>query len=103
MAIHPRFNKLITALRTAVENGEGILDKEATSYNDCFDAFRLSLMFLALEKVLDFLETESRISQIRDMHIYLGTIKGNNESKNQFVGTFDSDFIYFTCYSNHVC
>jgi hypothetical protein len=32
MAIHPRFNKLITALRTAVENGEGMLDEEATTY-----------------------------------------------------------------------
>ncbi len=30
VAIHPRYNKLITALRTAVENGEGSLDKEAT-------------------------------------------------------------------------
>ena len=45
VAIHPRFNKLITALRTAVENGEGILDKEATSHDDLFDSFRLSLMF----------------------------------------------------------
>ena len=27
VAIHPRHNKLITALRTAVENGEGSLDK----------------------------------------------------------------------------
>ena len=45
VAIHPRFSKLITALRTAVENGEGSLDKEMTSYNDCFDSFRLSLMF----------------------------------------------------------
>ena len=46
VAIHPRFNKLITALRTAVENGEGVLDKEATSHDDLLDAFR----------VLDFLE-----------------------------------------------
>jgi hypothetical protein len=45
MAIHPRFNKLITALRTAVENGEGMLDKEATSFDDCVDSFRLSLQF----------------------------------------------------------
>ncbi len=47
MAIHPRYNKLITALllRTAVENGEGSLDNEATSHDDLFDAFRLSLMF----------------------------------------------------------
>ena len=45
VGIHPKHNKLITALRTAVENGEGGLDKEATSFDDCFDAFRLSLIF----------------------------------------------------------
>ena len=32
--------KLITALRTAVENGEGSLDMEATSHEDF--AFRMS-------------------------------------------------------------
>jgi hypothetical protein len=40
-AIHPKHNKLITALRTAVENGEGSLDKETTSHDDLFDAFKL--------------------------------------------------------------
>jgi hypothetical protein len=45
IAIHPRFDKLITSLRTAVEKGDGSLDKEATSYDDCFDSFRLSLQF----------------------------------------------------------
>ena len=45
VAIHPKYNKLITALRTAVENGEGSLDKDATSHDDLFDAFRLSLLF----------------------------------------------------------
>ena len=39
-----RFDKLITALRTAVDI-DGTLDKEATSYNDIFDAFRLALKF----------------------------------------------------------
>ncbi len=39
-----KFDKLITALRTAVDN-DGALDKEATSYNDIFDAFRLALKF----------------------------------------------------------
>lgn len=43
--IHPKFNKLITALGTAVENGEGKLDKEATSYDDVFDAFRLAMKY----------------------------------------------------------
>lgn len=45
IAIHPRFNNIITALRTVVENGEGSLDKEASSHDDLFDGFRLSLMF----------------------------------------------------------
>jgi uncharacterized membrane protein YgaE (UPF0421/DUF939 family) len=45
MAINPTFDKLITSLRTAVESGEGLLDKEATSYDDVFDAFRMSLQF----------------------------------------------------------
>lgn len=45
VAIHPRFNKLIPALRTAVENGQGVLDKEATSHGALFDAFRMSLQF----------------------------------------------------------
>ena len=49
IAINPdRFDKLITALisslRTAVDN-DGTLDKEATSYNYIFDAFRLALKF----------------------------------------------------------
>ena len=42
VAIHPRYYKLITAFRTAVENGEDSLDKEATSHDDLFDSFRLS-------------------------------------------------------------
>lgn len=45
VAINPKFTKLIIALRTAVEKGDGTLDKEATSNDDCFDAFRLSLQF----------------------------------------------------------
>jgi len=45
VAINPKHNKLTIALRTAVENGEGSLDKEATSHDDLFDSFRMSLMF----------------------------------------------------------
>jgi Terminase RNaseH-like domain len=45
IAINPdRFDRLITSLRTAVDS-DGTLDKEATSYNDIFDAFRLALKF----------------------------------------------------------
>lgn len=43
LCIHPKFDKLIISLRTAVER-DGKLDKDATSHNDVFDAFRLSLM-----------------------------------------------------------
>ena len=53
IAINPdRFDKLITSLRTAVDN-DRVLDKEATSYNDIFYAFRLALRFY------DFRETSS--------------------------------------------
>jgi hypothetical protein len=53
IAINPdRFDKLITSLRTAVDN-DGILDKESTSYNDIFDAFRLALKFYHFEDSSD--------------------------------------------------
>ena len=53
IAINPdKHDKLITALRTAVDNG-GALDKESTSYNDIFDAFRLVLKFHHFEESYD--------------------------------------------------
>jgi hypothetical protein len=53
IAINPdKFDKLITALRTAVDN-DGVLDKEATSYNDIFDAFRLALKFYHFQERTD--------------------------------------------------
>ena len=53
IAINPdKFDKLITALRTAVDN-DGILDKEATSYNDIFDALRLVLKFYCFQERID--------------------------------------------------
>jgi hypothetical protein len=49
IAINPdRFDKLIASIRTAVDN-DVTLDKEATSYNDIFDAFRLALKFYHFE------------------------------------------------------
>jgi hypothetical protein len=51
VAINSIFDKLIISLRTAVEKGEGMLDKEATSYDDVFDAFRLAIrMYLFRQK-----------------------------------------------------
>ena len=48
IAINPKFTMLTTALRIAVEKGDGTLDKEATSHDDLFDAFRMSYSILAL-------------------------------------------------------
>src|ERR687886_1670997 len=54
IAINPdRFDKLITALRTAVDN-DGTLDKEAISYNDIFDAFRLALKFYRYQESSEY-------------------------------------------------
>ncbi|MGA6989110.1 MAG: hypothetical protein WBX81_01730 [Nitrososphaeraceae archaeon] len=39
VAINPKHSKLTTALHTAVENGEGSLDKQATSHVDLLDVF----------------------------------------------------------------
>ena len=53
IAINPdKFDKLITSLETAVDNG-GVLDKEATSYNDIFDAFRLALKFYQFQEIYE--------------------------------------------------
>lgn len=46
ISINKKFDKLITSLRTAVET-EGPLT-ETTSFNDIFDAFRLSLKYYKL-------------------------------------------------------
>jgi hypothetical protein len=48
LLIDKRFDKLLTALRTAVAN-EYKLDKEQTSYHDILDAFRLSLQIISKE------------------------------------------------------
>jgi hypothetical protein len=42
----------LASLRTAVDN-DGTLDKEATSFNDIFDAFRLALKFYHHEERTD--------------------------------------------------
>jgi hypothetical protein len=48
-AINPdRFDKVITSIMTAVDN-DGALDKESSSYNDIFDAFRLAIKFYHFE------------------------------------------------------
>jgi hypothetical protein len=46
IAINPRFDKLVTSLRTAVEKGEGSLDKDATSYDDILDVLGCHYSFI---------------------------------------------------------
>ena len=51
---NPKFEKLTTSLRTAIRDDLGKLDKDATSYDNVLDAFRLSLeMFRLKEKERD--------------------------------------------------
>jgi hypothetical protein len=50
VSINPNHDKLITSFRTAVEN-EGALNKEVTSYDDVFDAFRLALKFYSTKEI----------------------------------------------------
>lgn len=48
ISINKKFDKLITSLRTAVEN-KGSLDKDTTSFNDIFDAYRLALKYYVIK------------------------------------------------------
>ena len=50
VAINPKFEKLTTSLRTAISDDLGKLDKEATSYDNVPDAFRLSLQMFRLKE-----------------------------------------------------
>jgi hypothetical protein len=62
ISINKKFNKLITSLRTSVENGEGVLDKEATSYDDIFDSFRMAMRFFFFR---DKYETERKYADVQ--------------------------------------
>jgi hypothetical protein len=66
MAIHPRHDKLITSIRSAVEKGDGSLDKNETQFDNVFDALRLSAFRWQLKRVPrvarhTFATTESRL------------------------------------------
>lgn len=50
IAINPRYEKLVTALRTCQSDDSGKVDKEATSYDNVLDAFRLSLQMFKLKE-----------------------------------------------------
>jgi hypothetical protein len=45
--IHPKFDKLITALKSATtKDDEFSLDKPKSAFNDLFDSFRMALLCL---------------------------------------------------------
>ena len=48
VAIYPKQAKLITTLRTAVEDEDSVLDTDATSHDDLLDAFRMSFAVLLM-------------------------------------------------------
>lgn len=50
VAINPKFDKLITSLRSCVSDDSGKVNKEETSYDDLLDAFRLALKGITLVK-----------------------------------------------------
>jgi hypothetical protein len=50
IAINPQFDKLVTALRTAISTDDGKLDKEQTSYHNVLESFRLALKGIKLVK-----------------------------------------------------
>ncbi len=50
VAMNPEFEKLKTSLRTPISDDSGKLDKEATSYDNVLDAFRLSLQMFKLRE-----------------------------------------------------
>ena len=43
ITINPKFDKIITSLRTAISDDLGKLSKEDTSYDNVLDVFRLEL------------------------------------------------------------
>ena len=50
LAINPKFDKLITSLRTATSDDLGKLSKEDTNFDDILDAFRLACKGIKLVK-----------------------------------------------------
>jgi hypothetical protein len=50
IAIDPKFDKLITSLRTAISDDLGKLSKEDTSYDNLLDAFLLALKGIKVVK-----------------------------------------------------
>jgi hypothetical protein len=50
VAMNHKFKKLKTSLRTPISDDSGKLDKEATSYDNVLDAFRLSLQTFKLRE-----------------------------------------------------
>jgi hypothetical protein len=79
IVINPdKFDKLLTSLRAAVDS-DAVLDKESTSYNDIFYAFRLELKFIILRR--KWIKAEVLIDRLTDGCIDFWYISGCNLEK----------------------
>lgn len=54
IAINPKFNKLITALRGAQFSPEGKLDKDESPHNDLLDCFQMMSTFFKFKSSGDY-------------------------------------------------
>ena len=81
VAINPKFEKLTTSLRTTIIDDLGKLDKEATSYDNVLDAFRLSLQMFKLKEK----EREKFLSAIVDKLYMLTSQNPMNKDKRQIL------------------
>ena len=71
LAIHPHFEDMLTCLRTAVEKGEGILDKNATVFNDTLDALRLACRFFNFKDRDSGAQREALVESFEDEPSFL--------------------------------
>ena len=53
IGINSKFDTLIVSLRTAASDNQGKLDKDATSYDNVLDAFRLGLTPFSIKSKLN--------------------------------------------------
>jgi hypothetical protein len=66
VAIHPSNQKLTTALRTAVENEGGMLDKEVTSHDGPYECIQTAVAVLLFTfKILNRVARVSRLCQVQ--------------------------------------
>ena len=75
MSIHPRYDKLITGLRTAV-SVEHSLNETDTSFNDLVDAYRMATYYAKRKKYM-IITLESKDRRIGKQKIVLQLVTKN--------------------------